>query len=616
MTDSANIARHLPLMAARQPGQPAILVPRGRDWSGDIDYLALSFAELDAEVDAWVAKLVARGVRRGDRVLVMVRQGLPLIASAFALFKLGAVPVIIDPGMGRKSFLACVARSRPRVLLGIPLAQLLSRAFGGSFASVGIRIWVSGSPTARSASGPQPSALSSQPIASEAGDLAAILFTSGSTGAPKGVCYEHGMFEAQVRLVRDTYDITPGEVDLPLLPIFALFDPALGMTTVVPELDPSRPAAVDPAKIVQAIRQQQVTNSFGSPTLWRKICRYCQEHHLKLGSVRRILMAGAPVPPALFVDVQNILPNGTAHSPYGATEALPVATISAAEVLGAGKSQVTSAKYQELLHHDPSSLEHGTSAATAAGQGTCVGRPVTGIEVKIIAITDEPIASLADARELPPGEIGEIIVRGPVVTREYDQLPEATALAKIQRPKAKLQTNSKFGSGAAGVGVCDLASGVSAPDGAVWHRLGDVGYIDATGRLWFCGRKAERVETSHGTYFTEQVEPVFNAHPGVARTALIGVGPDGRRPAIVVEPASRELVANAARRQELVRELRVLGAAHPHTELIRLAYFHPHFPVDVRHNAKIHRLKLAAWARNRSGYEMDRREVPAGALPR
>lgn len=566
MTESANIARHLPLMAARQPDRAAVKIPRGRTGPGDIDYLTLTFAELDAEVDAWVARLESRNVRRGDRVLVMVRQGLPLIAAAFALFKLGAVPVIIDPGMGRGSFLACVARSRPRVLLGLPLAQLSSYVFRSSFASIEVRVWVSGSATARLS---PPSKIESSPqglgqqksnmVDSAATDLAAVLFTSGSTGVPKGVCYEHGMFDAQVRLIRDTYGITPGEVDLPLLPIFALFNPALGLTTIVPELDPSHPAEVDPEKIVRAIRQGQVTNSFGSPTLWRKIARHCLAHNLTLPSLRRVLMAGASVPPALFADLQKILPSGTAHSPYGATESLPVSSISAAEVLGE------------------------TAVKTAGGAGTCVGRPVAGVEIKIIAITDAPVASLAAARELPQGEIGEIIVRGPAVTREYDALPEATALAKI-------------------------------PDGGCsWHRLGDLGYLDAAGRLWFCGRKAERVETHQGPLYTEQVEPVFNAHPDVVRSALIGTGHDGRRPAIVVEPVSPEIVATPKLRRKLVRELRALGAAHGHTDLIRLAYLHPHFPVDVRHNAKIHRLALAKWAVGRHGYELDKRDIPSAA---
>ena len=562
MAESANIARHLPLMAARQPDMAAVKIPRGRTSARAIDYLTLSFAELDAEVGAWVEKLSSRGVRRGDRVLVMVRQGLPLIAAAFALFKLGAVPVIIDPGMGRNNFLACVARSKPRVLLAILTAQIASHLFRTAFSSIEIRLWVSGSATARLNSNAQPSALSSQPVSSFAADLAAILFTSGSTGAPKGVCYEHGMFDAQVRLVRDTYGIAPGEVDLPLLPIFALFNPALGMTTIVPELDPSRPATVDPEKIVRAIQQEKVTNSFGSPTLWRKIAKYCLANNLTLPSVRRVLMAGAPVPPALFADLQKILPNGTAHSPYGATESLPVASISATEVLGE------------------------TAAKTAGGAGTCVGRPVCDIEIKIIDLTDTPIASLQEAHELPAGEIGEIIVRGPVVTREYDAFPEATTLAKIF-------------------------------DGArLWHRMGDLGYLDTGGRLWFCGRKAERVETRDGPLYTEQVEPIFNTHPGVARSALIGVGHDGHRPAIVVEPMSPDIVATPSLCRKLVRELQQLALAHAHTCAIRLVYLHPAFPVDVRHNAKIHRLTLAAWTVGQPGYEMDTGDVSPQALKR
>ena len=326
--ESANIARHLPLMAARQPGRPAVKIPRGRTRAGEIDYLTLTFAELDAEVDAWCANLSSRGVRPGDRTLVMVRQGLPLIAAAFALFKLGAVPVVIDPGMGLRNFLSCVARSRPRVLLGIPFARLVSRVFQPSFRSVEVRVPVSSALTARrSAIKSQSENRKAQIAQSAPNDLAAVLFTSGSTGAPKGVCYEHGMFDAQVRLVRDTYAIEPGEIDLPLLPLFALFGPALGLTTIVPEIDPSRPAAVDPEKIVSAIRQEGVTNSFGSPTLWRKVADYCLAHGLTLPGMRRVLCAGAPVPASLWADAPRFLTGGRLHSPYGATEVLPVSSV-------------------------------------------------------------------------------------------------------------------------------------------------------------------------------------------------------------------------------------------------------------------------------------------------
>lgn len=617
--DSANIARHLPLMAARQPEHPAVKIPRGRK-AGRIDYLTLSFRELDAEVDAWVEKLVSSGVSRGDRVLVMVKQGLPLIAAAFALFKLGAVPVIIDPGMGRKNFLSCVARSRPRVLLGVPLAQILSHVFRAAFATVEVRVWSSGSPTARvprsSIQNPK-----SEMVNNAATDLAAILFTSGSTGAPKGVCYEHGMFDAQVRLVRETYGIQPGEVDLPMLPIFALFNPALGMTTIVPEIDPSRPATVDPDKIIQAILQENVTNSFGSPTLWRKIAARAGERNLTLPSLRRVLMAGAPVPPGLFASVQAMLPNGTAHSPYGATEALPLCTISAREVLGGSGVEVQTpdtkpkaAGIGSALGHWP--LELGTSAATAAGHGTCVGSPVPEIAVRIIAITDSPLATLAEARLLPPREIGEIIVSGPVVTKQYDMLPEATAAAKIQNPNCQTPKDATSHGSLGNPGTSPLSSVTSAPPGTpVWHRMGDVGYLDEQGRLWFCGRKAERVETPKGPLYTEQVEPLFNAHPEVRRTALIGVGEHGRQhPALVVEVLSQASITTSSDRRRLLRELREIGQRHTHTAELRRFFLHPGFPVDVRHNAKIHRLVLARWAAHQRGYEMDRREISREVL--
>jgi acyl-CoA synthetase (AMP-forming)/AMP-acid ligase II len=406
------------------------------------------------------------------------------------------------------------------------------------------------------------------------------------------------MFEAQLRLLRDAYGIEPGEVDLPLLPVFALFNPALGLTTIVPEVDPRRPAAADPAQIVQAIRQENVTNSFGSPTLWRKIAGYCLAQKITLPSLRRVLCAGAPVPADLWQNSRAWLPNGLLHSPYGATEALPVSSVSSDEILSLlteptisdFRFQIPDAEWGKTTRN-PSEILNlkseitDTSAARHA-RGACVGRPLTGIEIKIIALADGPLASMTDVRELPPGEIGEIIVRGPVVTKLYDALPEATALAKIQI------TNSSTP-----LDTCHLSPVTSAPSGAVWHRMGDCGYLDDAGRLWFCGRKAERVETAAGPLYTEPCEQVFRTHPRVTRCALIGLGPRGtQRPALVVE-------GKMADPEVLARELRALALTHPQTAAINAFYFHPAFPVDVRHNAKIHRLTLATWATTAKGYE-------------
>lgn len=559
LSPSANIARHLAAHAAAHPEQPALKIPRGRR-ADRIDYLALSYAELSAEVAAHRARLAAAGLRPGDRTLVMVRQGLPLLAVVFALFELGALPIVIDPGMGRKSFLRCVEHSRPRALVGIPAARLASRFFRQAFRSLEIRVGVSGSATARlTAPGARRAEGDPGALPRVSSDPAAILFTSGSTGAPKGVCYTHGQFDAQVCLIREAYGIAPGEVDLPLLPLFALFAPALGLTTVVPEMDPSRPARADPAKLVQAILQEGVTTSFGSPTLWGNIAAHCHDTRQKLPGLRRVLCAGAPVPPLLWEVLTEVMPGGMLHSPYGATEALPVCTLAASEVV------------------------HGTASATLAGAGSCVGRILPANTVKIIAPREGPLPDYAAARELPAGEIGEIIVAGPTVTQAYDDLPEATAAAKIVR------------------------AGGPGEEAVVFHRMGDLGYFDAEGRLWFVGRKAEVVHTARGPLYPAQVEPLFDIHADVRRTALVGWGPPGRqRPCLVVEPLGPELIGAGADCRRLARELRAIALRHPHTAQIKAFYFHESLPVDVRHNAKIHRLTLAAWvAGGAVGYESD-----------
>jgi acyl-CoA synthetase (AMP-forming)/AMP-acid ligase II len=542
---SANISRHLFERAALQPSQAALKIPRGRTPKGEIDYLTLTFRELAFEVDAWAQRFTRAGIKPGDRTLVMVRPGLPLIAASFALFRIRAVPVIIDPGMGLRNFLAAVKQSQPKALVGISVARWLSRFARRAFATVKLRIPASGSLTARLSrpgSGAPAEKLAAVMSFTGPRELAAILFTSGSTGAPKGVCYEHGMFEAQVKMIREAYAIQPGEIDLPLLPIFALFNPALGMTTIVPEMDPKKPAAIEAAKMVQAIRQENVTNSFGSPTLWRKIGGYCVDQSITLPSLRRVLCAGASVPPSLWESARTWMPNGELHSPYGATEALPVSTVSEKEIRD--------------LH----------------GAGACVGRPLPQNTVKIIAMSDRPIATTADMQELPPDQIGEIIVTGPSVTKTYDAAPEATAAAKISDPVER----------------------------KIWHRMGDCGYFDGEGRLWFCGRKVERVETSEGPLFTEPCERVFRANPSVKRCALIGLGaPGNQRPAIVVEThLTRDL-----ERKVLAEALRVTALSHFATRRISRFYFRTRFPVDVRHNAKIHRLTLARWAVQARAYD-------------
>jgi acyl-CoA synthetase (AMP-forming)/AMP-acid ligase II len=372
----------------------------------------------------------------------------------------------------------------------------------------------------------------------------AVAFTSGGTGIPKGVIFRQGMFSAQFDLLHDEVGIQPGEVDLPGLYSFALFGPALGLCEVFPDMDPTHPAALDPAKLVQTIQDHGVTNSFGSPIIWRKVAEYCLPRKIQLPGIRRILMAGAPVPPSLIESYTHILGDGEIYTPYGATEALPLTMISGTEIL------------QE------------TAALSAQGYGMCVGRPVSKATIRIIRITDETIPAWSDELCLPQGEIGEISAKGPMVTREYLNRPEQTAQAKIDQ------------------------------NGEVWHRMGDLGYFDDRGRLWFCGRKAHRVETTRGLVLPVPCEAIFNAHPAVFRTALVGVGEPGQQtPVLVVEPKPGHSPRGGAAQEQFRQELLALGAQHQRTQGIDRVLFYPKgFPVDVRHNAKIDRLALGRWA--------------------
>lgn len=548
MTEAANIAGALSAMARQRPEAVALRVPRRASRSSVLpEYLDMSYAELDASSDRDAAALAAAGIVRGMKTALMVRPGRELFSLMFALFKLGAVPVLIDPGIDRRALRECLAEAAPSAFVGIPLAQIARLVLGWARASVRIVVTVGGAfgwgglRLARLREAVPAQGFVAAPTRPD--ELAAVLFTSGSTGVPKGVEYLHRHFLAQVELLREAFALSPGHVNMPTFPPFALFDPALGSTSVIPDMDPTRPASADPRKLVAAIERYGVDMLFGSPALLDTLSRHCERHGVRLPTLRRVISAGAPVAPAILARLKPWLdPAAEIYTPYGATECLPLAVIESAELLG------------------------DTRAQTERGAGTCVGRPLAANCVRIIAITDEPIADWSGVRELGVGEVGEITVAGPTTTEAYHARPAATALAKIR-------------------------------DGArIVHRMGDLGYFDALGRLWFCGRKSQRVRAAGGDLYTEQVEPIFNAIAGVRRSALVGVGTAGaQRPVLLLELESA--AADAAERVEA--EARNRASAFAHTRGIGDVLFHAQFPVDIRHNAKIGREALARWAGTR-----------------
>lgn len=526
--------------AAADPGRAAVLVARGRRLE------RTTYGELSALAARAARGLAQRGLRPGQRVSLFVRPGPELIALTYALLALGAVPVLIDPGMGRPGLLRAVERSAPEVLIGVRRALLAARLFPRAFESVRLRIcadgWFPGAVSLQRLCAQPAERLAIAPRAET--DPAAVLFTSGSTGPAKGVLATHGILWAQVEQLEALYGLGPGEVDLCCLPLFALFDTALGGTSVFPELDPSRPARCRPEDIRFAIEASGASLAFGSPAIWRRVLPALERSGQRLASLRRVLIAGAPVPLELIERLRpRLAPDGEVHTPYGATECLPVSSISGAEL-----------------------LEPVRAARNRSGAGNCIGRPAPRVEARVIALQDGPLERLEQARELPDGERGELIVTGPTVTPLYISDAQATRAAKLVDERGRL-----------------------------WHRMGDLVRRDPSGELWFLGRCAHRLETPDGLFGCVEYENLFLGDPRVARVAVVGSGPAGaQRPLLILElPAHsggrfrRRLVADlfdAARRRS------------PLADQVAGVLFHPGFPVDVRHNAKIDRGALARWA--------------------
>ncbi len=540
-----NIAASLPRLARERPGQIAIRCPGGRLWNGMARYdIALTYAQLDTRSDAIAAGLAQHGIVRGTHTVIMVRPSPEFFLLMFALFKAGAVPVLVDPGIDRRALKQCLDEAQAEAFIGIPLAHLARVVLGWSRSAktrvtVGRRFGWGGTTLAkveRDGAGAGPQLADTRPD-----DIAGILFTSGSTGVPKGVVYRHRHFVAQVELLRNAFGMQPGGVDLPTFPPFALFDPALGLTSIIPDMDPTRPARADPRKLHAAIRQFGVTQLFGSPALMRVLA----DHGEPLPGVQRVTSAGAPVPPEAVERIRALLPDDAQFwTPYGATECLPVAVIEGREL-------------------------QSTRAETEHGAGTCVGRAVAPNLVRIIAIRDEAIGEWSDELVLAEGKVGEITVAGPTATDSYFNREAATRAAKIRE---------------------SLADGSE----RIVHRMGDIGYFDAQGRLWFCGRKTQRVETAAGPLYTEQVEPIFNTIADVKRTALVGIGAPGRQEPVLCYELQPGVPKD--RHASIVVALRALATVHAHTAGIHQFLRHPAFPVDIRHNAKIGREKLTVWA--------------------
>ncbi len=548
LVDTMDLPDRVLEIARRDPGRIA-LIHVGRPVLGRRRQRTTTYAELSHRAEATAVGLREIGVREGTLCSFMVPPGEDAMVLALALWRVGAVMVGIEPhSHGMATVARCLERVGPEVFFGTPEAHGARKLFGWGRDTVHTKVVVGGPslPGMPSlASLERPWLADPRPAAVAGDEPAVIAFTTGSTGNPKPTVMTHRNLTAMINGVSAQWGLTAdgGVIDMPTFPIFWIIGLSHGGTVVVPPMNfaTKGPGHADPAMLVRTIQDHEVGSMFASPALLTNLARYCEREHVTLPSVRRIVAGGAEIYGPLYAAVERVLVEGEMYSNYGATEALPIAEIDGTTVLSE------------------------TWPRTEGGEGLCVGHPLPEVEVRIIEIVDGPIETIAGARDVAPGAIGEVIARSPHISDRYYEAPD------------------------------DMRANKIADGDTRWHRLGDTGWLDDQARLWVCGRTSHRVATPGRTYYPLCCEPVFNSHADVARSALtkssVGSGTAGSSvaPVVVVElrPEAR------ARSSDVARQLRVLAARHDATAGIDTFAFIDHLPVDKRHNAKIDRPALA-----------------------
>jgi olefin beta-lactone synthetase len=510
---------------------------------------SLSWAELADRVDRLAAGLTGIGVRPGDRVSLMVPPGSDLTALLYACLRIGAVVVVADSGLGPKGLTRALRGAAPAWLVGIRRALVAGRALGWPGTRISLE---SLDPVSRRALGVAhdvPGLLASAPRpdlpAPDPDADAAVLFTSGSTGPAKGVVYTHRQLSAMRDAVRGTYGLTAGTGLVAGFAPFALLGPAMGTTSVTPDMDVTAPKTLTARALADAASAIQATAVFLSPAAIANVI--ATRHELDEGQrralelVELVLSAGAPLPEQLLEQLQELVPAAALHTPYGMTEGLPLTDVTLGTIRQAGR-------------------DSAGSAVAGAGNGVCVGTAVHGAELGVTAL--RPDGGPDDEITSEPGVTGEIVVRAPHVKDRYDRLWYTEHLS-TQLPG--------------------------------WHRTGDVGHFDAAGRLWVEGRLAHVIVSAGGVLTPVAAEHAAQTVPGVGRTAVVGVGPVGTQvPVAVVEtvpPAPRPGPADP------MLSGAVRAAVHEATGLdLAAVLVVPEHPTDIRHNSKIDRALLAGWA--------------------
>jgi acyl-coenzyme A synthetase/AMP-(fatty) acid ligase/pimeloyl-ACP methyl ester carboxylesterase len=525
----AHHADHRPLWAEldRRAGDPTPAVVerggRGR---------RVSFGLLQRRVAELAAGLAAAGVRAGDRVALLVPPGADLTATVYACWRVGAVIVVADPGLGARGLARALRGTGPKHVIGVPRGLLLARALGvpgrrivaGPVAPLTRRLLGVTHGLAELTRAGRGRGIPADPAPDAE---CAVVFTSGATGPAKGVVYRHHQVRAQLEMLRDAFRLTAADRLVAAFPPFALYGPALGITSVVPDV--GAPGRLTATALAQAVDAAAATVVFASPAALHAVVATADtlgpRHRTALGRVRLVVSAGAPVPASLLHELSAVLPTAQLHTPYGMTEALPVTDITLAEIDAAG-----------------------------VGDGVCVGRPLPGVDIRISPLAHDgaAVGPLTSASLVT----GEISVRGPHLKDRYDQ---------------------------------QWATEHDSSRDAGRHRTGDVGHLDEQGRLWVEGRLGHVIAHASGPVTPVGIEQRVLRLAPVRAAAAVGVGPRGTQQVVVVVTGDRgqRPLASAS----LAAEVRAAAGIEVAAVLLTDA-----LPVDIRHASKIDRVRVAGWA--------------------
>jgi len=520
-------------------------------------YRTVSWRLLSKRVRQLAAGLVRAGVKPGDRVSLLIPPSADLTAVLYACLRIGAVVVVADAGLGLPGLTRAVRGARPDHVIGALPGLTVARAFSWPGQKISTTTL------------PLPSALAlgvrhslgeiarlgadeSLPEPPAASAVAAVLFTSGSTGPAKGVVYTHAQLEAVRDALSSQYDVGVGTGLVAGFAPFALLGPALGARSVTPDMNVTSPRTLTAKATARAAAAADASVVFLSPAALANVVATADAldafDTMALAGVHTFLSAGAPVPESLLAAAGRLMPNATPHTPYGMTEGLLMTDITLEGIRAAAE--------------DAAALPEGEHAG-----GVCVGRPAGSVRVRIAALDSDGMPAGEPSEQ--PGVTGEIVLSAPHLKQSYDRLWATNRIADA-----------------------DSVPAVAGERGERWHRTGDVGHLDSAGRLWVEGRLPHVIVTAGGVITPVGPEQKIESLLGVNRAALAGIGPRGTQQLVAVletEPAASRPAALG--NSELAAAVRHATGLDIAAVLVVAA-----LPTDIRHNSKIDRSALSRWA--------------------